>query len=190
MTPQPQPARIRRARRLRRRRRARRLLRLSRLARAAACSGAPPLRAAKPPSLRLMRVAARGAAAPAIADQSAARRFFVDNFRPWRVVSAAADGAAFFTGYYEPVVDASLTQNAELSRARPGAAARPRQLRAGRRAAGPRPCGWPALRRREDGRLGALPRPRGDRGAMAAKRSPGSPTRSRSSSPRCRARRG
>ncbi len=90
----------------------------------AAATDAPPLRAAKPPSLRLMQVA-QAACGATIADESAARRFFVDNFRPWRVVSDAADGAAFFTGYYEPVIDASRTPTAEF---RAPVLARPRDL--------------------------------------------------------------
>ncbi len=63
----------------------------------AAAADAPPLRAAKPPSPRLMQVA-QAACGATIADDGAARRFLVDNIPPWRVVSDAADGAAFFTG--------------------------------------------------------------------------------------------
>ena len=79
----------------------------------AAVAEAPALRTAKAPSPRLIEIAAAACGA-SIADDGAARRFFVDNFRPWRVLSDAPDGAAFFTGYYEPVLDASLTQTAEF----------------------------------------------------------------------------
>jgi membrane-bound lytic murein transglycosylase A len=88
----------------------------------AACRQSAPLRAARPPSPRLMD-AARAALEAKIADAETARRFFVENFRPWRVVSDAGDGAGFLTGYYEPEIDASLTPTAEFAapvRARPG----------------------------------------------------------------------
>jgi membrane-bound lytic murein transglycosylase A len=90
----------------------------------AAHAQAAPLRAARPPSPRLMD-AARAALAAKIADAGAARRFFVETFRPWRVVSDAADGAGFLTGYYEPEIDASLTPTAEFAAP---ALARPRDL--------------------------------------------------------------
>jgi membrane-bound lytic murein transglycosylase A len=41
----------------------------------------------------------------------AARAFFTAHFRPRRIVA----GPAFFTGYFEPVVDGSLTRSAEFS---------------------------------------------------------------------------
>ncbi len=129
----------------------------------AAAAAAPPLRAAKAASPRLIQ-AAQAACGASIADQGAARRFFVDNFRPWRVVSEAADGAAFFTGYYEPVVDASLTPTPDF---RAPVLARPRDLVSFAPGEGP-PDLDPALagaQRREDGRLAPYP----DRAAIEAK---------------------
>ncbi len=129
----------------------------------AAAADAPPLRAAKPPSLRLMQVA-QAACGATIADESAARRFFVDNFRPWRVVSDAADGAAFFTGYYEPVIDASLTPTPEF---RAAVLARPRDLVSIAPGEGP-PGLDPRLagaEKREDGSLDPYP----DRAAIEAR---------------------
>jgi membrane-bound lytic murein transglycosylase A len=129
----------------------------------AAHAQTPPLRAAKPPSPRLMQIA-EAACGATIADDSAARRFFVDNFRPWRVVSDAADGAAFFTGYYEPEIDASLTPTSEF---RAPVLARPRDLVSFEPGEGP--SGFdPALsgaQRREDGSLVPYP----DRAAIEAR---------------------
>ena len=129
----------------------------------AAVAEAPALRTAKPPSPRQMQVA-RAACGAAIADEVAARSFFVDNFRPWRVVSEAADGAAFFTGYYEPVVDASLTPTPDF---RAPVLARPRDLVSFAPGEGP-PDLDPRLagaERREDGRLVPYP----DRAAIEAR---------------------
>jgi len=128
----------------------------------AAAAKTPPLRAAKAPSPRLMRIAAAACDA-SIADDSAARRFFVDNFRPWRVSAAAAEGAAFFTGYYEPVVDASLTPTPDF---RAPVLARPRDLVSFEPGEGP-PDLDPRLtgaERRDDGRLVPYP----DRAAIEA----------------------
>jgi membrane-bound lytic murein transglycosylase A len=129
----------------------------------AAAAEAPPLRPAKPPSPRLMRLA-QAACGASIADASAARRFLVDNFRPWRVVSDAADGAAFFTGYYEPVVDASLTPTPDF---RAPVLARPGDLVSFAPGDGP-PDLDPRLagaERRADGRLVPYP----DRAAIEAR---------------------
>ena len=87
-----------------------------------ATAGAPSLRAAQTASAQLM-AAAQAALATDVADARAARRFFVERFRPWRVVSEAADGSGFLTGYYEPLVEASLRPSAAFSApvlARPG----------------------------------------------------------------------
>jgi membrane-bound lytic murein transglycosylase A len=129
----------------------------------AADAQAPPLRAAKPPSPRLMAVA-RAALAAKIADAEAARRFFVANFRPWLVASEAADGAAFFTGYYEPVLDASLTPTADF---RAPILARPRDLVSFTPGEGPPGVdpGLAGAERREDGRLVPYP----DRTAIEAR---------------------
>jgi membrane-bound lytic murein transglycosylase A len=129
----------------------------------AAAADAPPLRAAKAPSPRLMQVA-RAACGATIADDGAARRFFVDEFRPWRVLSDAADGAAFFTGYYEPVIDASLTPTPEF---RAPVLARPRDLVSFAPSEGS-PDLDPELAgaaKREDGSLAPYP----DRAAIEAK---------------------
>ena len=128
----------------------------------AAAAAAPPLRTANGPSPRLMQIA-QAACGASIADQRAARGFFVDNFRPWRVVSAAPDGAAFFTGYYEPVVDASLTPAPAF---RAPVLARPHDLVSFAPGEGP-PDLDPRLagaQRREDGRLVPYP----DRAAIEA----------------------
>jgi membrane-bound lytic murein transglycosylase A len=77
----------------------------------AALAGAAPLRLGRSPSPRLMSVA-RAALEAGIEDARAARRFFVERFRPWRVRSEAPDGSGFLTGYYEPRIDASLTPSA------------------------------------------------------------------------------
>jgi membrane-bound lytic murein transglycosylase A len=129
----------------------------------AAAADAPALRAAKAPSPRLTQVA-RAACGAIITDSSAARRFFVENFRPWRVASDAADGAAFFTGYYEPEIDASLTPTPEFHAP---VLARPRDLVAFEPGEGP-PGLDPKLagaERREDGSLAPYP----DRAAIEAK---------------------
>jgi len=124
---------------------------------------APPLRPAKPPSPRLTQVA-QAACGATIAGAGAARRFFVDNFRPWRVVSEAADGAAFFTGYYEPIVDASLTPTPDFCAP---VLARPNDLVSFAPGDGP-PDLDPRLagaERRADGRLAPYP----DRTAIEAR---------------------
>ncbi len=123
---------------------------------------AAPLRAARPPSPRLIDVA-RAALAAKVADAGAARRFFVGTFRPWRVVSDAADGAAFFTGYYEPVIDASLTPTAEFAAP---VLARPRDLVSFAPGGGPADfdARLAGAERRDDGTL----RPYPDRTAIEA----------------------
>jgi membrane-bound lytic murein transglycosylase A len=77
----------------------------------AALAGAAPLRLACAPSQHLM-AAARAALDAGVEDPRAARRFFVERFRPWRVRSDASDGSGFLTGYYEPLIAASLTPSA------------------------------------------------------------------------------
>ena len=126
----------------------------------AAQADAPPLRTAKAPSPRLLQ-AAQTACSATVGDADAARRFFFTQFRAWRIFSDAADGSAFFTGYYEPEVDASLSPTSDF---RAPALARPPDLvsfpaarghRASIRARGGATAqGW-AVR--------PLPRPRSDR---------------------------
>lgn len=53
----------------------------------------------------LARCLARAAAIPADLDRDTARAFFEGSFRPFAV--EPVDGTAFFTGYYEPVVEGS-----------------------------------------------------------------------------------
>jgi membrane-bound lytic murein transglycosylase A len=128
----------------------------------AAAAQTPPLSAAQATSPRLMRIA-QAACGASIADVGAARRFFVDNFRPWRVVSDAADGAAFFTGYYEPEIDASLKPTADF---RAPLLARPHDLVSFAPGEGP-PALDPRLagaQRRSDGSLAPYP----DRAAIEA----------------------
>jgi membrane-bound lytic murein transglycosylase A len=69
-----------------------------------------PLRAGLSPSAALIAVAE---AATRLGDISseAARAFFTAHFRPRRILA----GPAFFTGYFEPVVDGSLTRSAEFA---------------------------------------------------------------------------
>jgi len=70
---------------------------------------APP-RAAIAPSPALAAICRRALALRAVSGADA-RLFFEDHFRPFRVNRAeGAEPAGFFTGYYEPVVEGSLTQ--------------------------------------------------------------------------------
>jgi membrane-bound lytic murein transglycosylase A len=97
---------------------------------AAIVENLPPLRKAIPPSPELRAICRR---ALAITPQTPteARRFFEANFRPFRVEAPHSPApAGFFTGYYEPVVDGSLTRTSAftapiLSRPAPGAGALP-----------------------------------------------------------------
>ncbi len=88
------------------------------------CEGKAPPRPARPASPGLAAIA-RQALAAEIGDAAAARDFFVERFAPFRVVSEETDGRAFFTGYYEPFVDGSLTPT---PRFRAPVLARPRDL--------------------------------------------------------------
>jgi membrane-bound lytic murein transglycosylase A len=69
-----------------------------------------PLRAAAPPSAALLSIC-RHALDIGGCDGFGARRFFETHFRPQRIVTNATSGAAqgFLTGYYEPLVEGSLT---------------------------------------------------------------------------------
>ncbi|MEA2834813.1 MAG: rane-bound lytic murein transglycosylase [Methylobacteriaceae bacterium] len=69
-----------------------------------------PLRAGLAPSAALI-AAAEAAIRFGVGSGEAARAFFTAHFRPHRIVA----GPAFFTGYFEPVVDGSLTRSAEFS---------------------------------------------------------------------------
>ncbi|QXX75497.1 murein transglycosylase A [Methylovirgula sp. HY1] len=70
-----------------------------------------PLRPAREASAEL-RAICRHALDEQPRTQAAARRFFEENFAPFRVVSDVAGAAqGFVTGYYEPVVAGSLTRS-------------------------------------------------------------------------------
>ena len=77
---------------------------------AALADRSTPLRVGLPPDAALIAAAE---AATRVADVSAAatRAFFTERFRPHRIVA----GPAFFTGYFEPVVDGALTRSAEFT---------------------------------------------------------------------------
>jgi membrane-bound lytic murein transglycosylase A len=77
---------------------------------AAIAARRPPLRAGVSPSAALAAVARRALALHS-PDSATARQFFEAQFRPFR--TAPAEGTTpggFFTGYYEPIVDGSLTR--------------------------------------------------------------------------------
>jgi membrane-bound lytic murein transglycosylase A len=102
-----------------------------------------PSRPAQPSPDALKAVCVAAGKLPAMVDRSAASAFFAANFEPRRVAAPA-----FFTGYYEPVVEGSLTKSAAF----------PVPLRAapaGLVAAGA--PGTPAHYRRGDGTLAPLP---------------------------------
>ena len=99
----------------------------------AALAGGPPLRLSRAPSPSLIAVA-RAALDTSIADAHAARRFFVERFRPWRVRSDAPDSSGFLTGYYEPLIEASLTRTAGAGGALARLPWRSAEFRARRRA--------------------------------------------------------
>lgn len=123
---------------------------------------APQLRPGLAPSAGLV-----GACEAALAEPGApARLFFETRFTPWRIRAAEGEDA-FYTGYYEPEVDAVLTPT-------PGFAAplraRPADLVAWPPGAAPAdaPDGLAAARRRADGALVAMPtRAEIDAGALA-----------------------
>jgi membrane-bound lytic murein transglycosylase A len=79
------------------------------------CEDRPVLRPARPPDAALRRLCAQALDLPQI--DSAARRFFTQSFRPFRVKTAGSDtrSAGFLTGYFEPLVEGALAPNAEFS---------------------------------------------------------------------------
>ncbi|MEA2856064.1 MAG: rane-bound lytic murein transglycosylase [Methylobacteriaceae bacterium] len=77
---------------------------------AALADRSTPLRVGLPPNAALI-AAAEAATRLADVSAAAARAFFTAHFRPHRIGS----GLAFFTGYFEPVVDGALTQSAEFT---------------------------------------------------------------------------
>lgn len=85
--------------------------------RSCACviEGRPSLRKAVPSSPALIEICRRALALHSPGG-SRARQFFESHFRPFRVTTpqdAALSG--FFTGYYEPIVDGSLTPSADFT---------------------------------------------------------------------------
>lgn len=102
--------------------------RVFRLSCAALVEDRPVLRGAIAPSSTL-KLVCRLALTPGPCDRTRARRFFETHFRPYRVAARGSNGqktgkgtgkeaskeAGFFTGYYEPVVDGSLTRTAEFA---------------------------------------------------------------------------
>jgi len=122
--------------------------------------GAPALRPAKPPSPALLRAAERSLRIAAT-DADAARAFFVSHFELREI-----EAPGFLTGYYEPVVNGSLTESARF---REPILARPDDLVSF--TAGDGPPGFnPELagaRRRADGALEPYP----DRATLEAARS-------------------
>ncbi len=74
----------------------------------------PSLRPALEPPQALTAVCRKALTEPP-KDAAAARRFFETYFKPYRVSPGAASGSGFVTGYYEPVVEGSLTQDANFS---------------------------------------------------------------------------
>jgi membrane-bound lytic murein transglycosylase A len=81
-----------------------------RLSAAALLDDQAPLRAGRPPGEALLTVA-RAAIQAAAPSAGAARAFFTAHFRPYRI----APGPAFFTGYFEPVVEGSLVQTGDFT---------------------------------------------------------------------------
>jgi len=91
--------------------------RVFRLSSAALVEDRPVLRQAVPPSPALKAIC-RLALTQAPGDRTQARRFFEEHFRPFGVrATGASNGhaAGFLTGYYEPVVEGSLTRTADFT---------------------------------------------------------------------------
>lgn len=76
----------------------------------------PPLRDGIGPSAAL-KAAANEALRRGIGESTQAKLFFETRFRPFRVGGNEADGSAagFLTGYYEPIIEGSLTRTAEFT---------------------------------------------------------------------------
>lgn len=72
-----------------------------------------PARRRKRPMFGGLYLACEQAKTMAAPDETSARRFFEDNFRPMRVAKAG-DVDGFYTGYYETEVEGSLTKTAEF----------------------------------------------------------------------------
>ncbi len=78
-------------------------------------NGTKAMRAARPFYGALFDVCARATEASPL-DEEKARKFFEDNFRPVRIAPLGdANGNGFYTGYYEPVYDGSLSPHDEYN---------------------------------------------------------------------------
>ena len=80
----------------------------------AIAEGVAPTRTGVAASPGLLAIA-REALSAKVADAGAARRFFQQSFRPFRVRPEGAGEAGFLTGYYEPRLEGSLTPSREFS---------------------------------------------------------------------------
>lgn len=83
---------------------------------AAIAEDRPVLRSATAPSAALKAIC-RLALAQSPLDRGAAQRFFETHFRPFRASSQGStkQNLCFLTGYFEPVVDGSLTRTADFA---------------------------------------------------------------------------
>lgn len=83
---------------------------------AAIAAKTPPLRRGAAASGALESIA-RAALCETIREPAQARRFFEAHFRPYRVSAQGQEpeNAAFLTGYYEPLVDGSLTLSRDFA---------------------------------------------------------------------------
>jgi membrane-bound lytic murein transglycosylase A len=75
------------------------------------CDGVAPLRAGLPAGAALLSAARAAMELGEKVSSETARAFFTTHFRPHRIVG----GAAFFTGYFEPVVDGALTRSGDFA---------------------------------------------------------------------------
>jgi membrane-bound lytic murein transglycosylase A len=82
----------------------------------AICEDRQVLRQACPASDNLEKICRKAISSPPVT-ADAARRFFTENFRPFRVVPRGANlqKQGFVTGYFEPVVAGALEMSAEFS---------------------------------------------------------------------------
>jgi membrane-bound lytic murein transglycosylase A len=76
----------------------------------ALCAGQAALRVGLPASEALLQAAGAALTQSGVSPE-AARDFFTAHFRPHRILA----GAAFFTGYFEPVVEGSVARSAEFT---------------------------------------------------------------------------
>jgi membrane-bound lytic murein transglycosylase A len=80
----------------------------------ALAAGVAPMRPGARPSAALLTIV-KVALSAEIAGPDAARAFFEQRFRPFRVRAGAGAEAGFLTGYYEPRLRGSLERSAEFS---------------------------------------------------------------------------